>query len=366
MKLKLGLTALLISVFLFFSCDAFIEWLLEDIDNPDDICTHAWVWEVTTPATTQADGVRTERCSRCGELSGNTQVISKLGNENDFEQVQGEFLNLPQFSFPDDLTFPLVMHYGANLGFFPPNARDWIINEAFAKERMERAYMLDSSLKVWWSDDNNVILFEASYTTAPGYVGAGTREIWGTTTRYRGGTTIFDTYGEYAYYQTLRFEYEYDLYMQYLLKNDSVFAEIIDFAKKLCDEIEYDWQNYSGYTGAKAVRTPGKRYAVCDGYAKEVTDKILTLNSVQTVQRWTSPSHAWNVLKLTDGRTLYFDLTWFDNEHINHDTGIVYQTDNYDWFNITFHEHLFRFSNVAYGSKSFTHNIGEFQSEKSR
>jgi len=289
------------------------------------------------------------------------------GDENKIEQVQGEYLNLPKFSFPNDLTFPVVMHYGANLGFFPPKARDWIINEAFSKERMERAYMLDSSLKVWWSDDNNTILFEASYTIAPGYKGAGTRETWGTGARYGGGKTIFDTYGQYAYYQTLRFEYEYDLYMQYSLKNDPVFAEIINFAKKLCNEIEYDWQNYSGYTGAKAVRTPGKRYAVCSGYTDEVFQKVLNeLNSVRTVERWIGPSHAWNVLKLVDGRTLYFDLTWFDNESINHNTGIVYQTDDYGWFNITFHEHLFRFSNVAYGSKTFTHDAGSFSNEKSR
>jgi hypothetical protein len=305
--------------------------------------------------------------SACDWLFENDDGDENDVNENDFEQVQGEFLNLPQFSFPDDLTFPVVMHYGANLGIFPPKARDWIINTAFTKAKMEGASMLDSSLKAWWSEDNNTILFEASYTIAPGYVGAGTKKTWGTEAKYGGASSIFNTYGEYADYQTFRFRYEYSLYVEYLLKKDSAFVEIINFAKNLCDEIEYDWTNYSGYTGKKPViKTSGKRYAVCDGYTKEVTDKILTLNSVQTVQRWTSPTHAWNVLKLVDGRTLYFDLTWFDNESINQETGEVYQTDDYGWFNITFHEHLFRFSNVSYGTKSFTHNIGEFQSERSR
>ncbi|MCL2245023.1 MAG: hypothetical protein FWC03_11260, partial [Treponema sp.] len=153
-------------------------------------------------------------------FSGCDSLLLSLddGDENDIEQVQVEFFNLPQFSFPNDLTFPVVMHYGANIGFFPPKARDWIINEAFTIEKMERAYMRNSSLKALWSDDNNVILFEASYTIAPGYVGAGTRETWGTEAKYHGGTTIFDTYGEYAYYQTLRFKYEYELYMEYLLE----------------------------------------------------------------------------------------------------------------------------------------------------
>ncbi|MCL2180971.1 MAG: hypothetical protein FWB83_07575 [Treponema sp.] len=289
-------------------------------------------------------------------------------NGNYVEQVQIEFLDLPHFSFPDDLTFPEIMHYGANIGFFPPKARDWIVNTGFSQERMERAYMRNSLLKVWWDDDNNTILFEASYIVAPGYKDAGTRKTWGEGARYRGGSSIFTTYGEYAYYQTLRFKYEYDLYIEYLLENDPVFAEVIDFAKELCDEIEYDWQSYSGYTGYKPITpTPGKRYRVCGGYTNEVFDKALEVNSVQTVQRWRGPDHAWNVLILTDGRTLYFDLTWFDNEHINHDTGIIYQTDNYRWANITFHDHLFRFSNVAYGSPpEFTHNLGYLDNERIR
>jgi len=333
MKLKAGLpVTLTVCVLLFFSCDLDFLYNGNNVNNTDNV--------------------------------DNTDNNTDNGEDN--KQPQEDFLELPYFNFPDDLTFPKIMHYGANLGYFPPKARDWIVNTAFTKAKMEGASMLNSSLKVWWSDDNNTIFFEASYTIAPGYVGAGTKKTWGTEAKYGGSSSIFDTYSEYAYYQTLRFRYEYDLYMEYFLKKDSVFAEIIDFAKDLCDEIEYDWSSYSGYTGAEAVRTPGKRYAVCDGYTKEVTDKILVLNSVQSVQRWISPSHAWNVLKLVDGRTLYFDLTWFDNESIDQNTGIVYQTDNYGWFNITFHEHLFRFSNVSYGEKIFNHNTGNFQSEKTR
>ena len=105
------------------------------------------------------------------------------------------------------------------------------------------------------------------------------------------------------------------------------------------------------------------RYAVCAGYANEVMEKALALNSVREVQKWRSPGHAWNVLKLVDGRTLYFDLTWFDNEHINHETGEIYQTDDYGWNNITFFEHLFRFSNIGYSTRQFTHNHGRMESE---
>ena len=287
----------------------------------------------------------------CGTTSANssTQSSSRTSPASEFITFTG-------------LVYPTIMYYGANLGYFPPEARDFIMNNQFTKERMEQPSMLNPSLKVWWSDDNNRVLMEASYTVAPGYVGAGTVKTWGQGAHYSGSSTIFNTYGRYAYYQTLRFKYEHKLDIERRLRTDPAFAEIIAFAKQLSAEIEYDWANFSAYRGP--VRpTPGKRRAVCDGYANEVMEKALRLPSVQAVQRWTGPNHAWNVLKLTDGRTLYFDLTWFDNEHIDERTGVIYETEDYGWNNITFYEHLFRFSNVSYGTRQFTHDQGKFETE---
>jgi hypothetical protein len=286
----------------------------------------------------------------CDWLLEDTEENNNNGDDN------GEPIFYP------DIVFPKITHYGANLGYFPPNARDWIMNTGFTKEKMEQYYMIDPALKVWWSDDNNAILFEASYTMAAGYVGAGTRKTWGEGARYGGSSNIFDTYGEHATYRTLRYRYEHKLDVERQLKNDPVFAEIIEFAKRLCAEIEYDWASFDGYPGP-VKKTPGQRYHTCGGYANEVMEKALNVNSVMSVQMWTSPGHAWNVLKLVDGRTLYFDLTWFDNEHINSETGEIYQTDDYDWENITFYEHLFRFSNVGYGTKVFHHDIGALNRE---
>ena len=265
-----------------------------------------------------------------------------------------------------DLVFPEIMWYGANLGYFPPNARDWIMNVQFSRERMEMPHMLDPSLRVWWSDDNNSILMEASYTIAPGFIGAGTRATWGQGARFFGSPTIFDVFGVYAHYQTLRFRYELRLYVERLLQTDPMFAEIIEFAKQLSAEIEYDWANFSAYRGAPVIPTPGLRRHLCYGYANEVMEKALSLPSVQAVQKWVSHDHAWNVLILVDGRRLFFDLTWFDNEHIDHETGRIIQTEDFGWANITFHEHLFRFSNLGYGTMEFTHNYGRFHSEVRR
>jgi len=275
-------------------------------------------------------------------------------SEETTKTLAGEFFT--------DIVFPEIIYYGANLGYFPPKARDFIMNTQFSKERMEQPYMKNPSLKVWWSEDNNKVLMEASYTVKEGYVGAGTVKKWGEGASYSGSSRIFETYGEYAKYQTLRFKYEYKLDVERQLKTDSVYAEIINFAKQLCSEIEYDWANFSGYKGP-AYPTPGLKHAVCDGYANEVMDRALQLNAVKSVQKWTSPDHAWNVLILADGRTLYFDLTWFDNEYINQETGVIYETEDYNWENITFYEQLFRFSNIGYGTKIFHHNVGTLFNE---
>ena len=264
-------------------------------------------------------------------------------------------------TFPD-IVFPEVMYYGANLGYFPPEARDWIMNVQFPKEEMEKSFMKSPSIKVWWSINNNRVLMEASYTVGEGYVGAGKCKTWGQEAKFQGSSKIFKTYGEYAYYHTLRFKYEHKLDVERQLKEDTAFAEIIEFAKQLGKEIEYDWANFSAYKGP-VKPTPGKRYAVCAGYANEVMEKVLELKSVESVERWTSSDHAWNVLNLVDGRTLHFDLTWFDNESINEETGEIYETDDYGWKNITFDKRLFRFSGVGYGSGVFHHDIGKLDSK---
>ena len=223
--------------------------------------------------------------------------------------------------------------------------------------------MLNPSIKAWWSENNNRIYMEASYTVGKGYIGAGKCKTWGQNAVYRGSSEIFKKNGEYAYYHTLRFDYEYKLEVERQIKNDSVFAEIIEFAKQLGSEIEYDWANFSAYKGP-VKKTPGKRYAVCAGYANEVMEKALELKSVKSVERWVSSDHAWNVLNLTDGRALYFDLTWFDNESINEKTGEIYETDDYGWKNITFDKRLFRFSGIGYGTGTYCHNIGKFDSKR--
>lgn len=250
-----------------------------------------------------------------------------------------------------------LAYYGADIGQFPQKIRYWIIEEAFPKEKIEGKAIENPELKAWWSSDGNAVNFEASYTISEGYLGAGKRTIWGTSGKY-GGSDL-KKYGKYKKYHTLKFKYWLKLENEKLIKTDPAFAEIIAFAKELSGEIEYDWSSFSGYRGVKPIKTPGMKYAVCSGYSNEVMQKALSLKYVDSVEEWTSSNHSWNVLNLTDGRRLYFDLTWFDNEYIDHKTGKTYQLDDYKWGNITFDKKVFD-SHMSY-SGSFPHAAGSFK-----
>jgi len=142
-----------------------------------------------------------------------------------------------------------------------------------------------------------------------------------------------------------------------LYNTDKRYRQIIDIAMKLCEEIEYNWSDFSGYDGAVPQLDATKRHEVCDGYSKIAKSEFINLECVDKVLICSGENHAWNMLVLDDGRKLYLDLTWFDNETIDSATGRIKQLDDYDWANITFDEETFKYSGIGYGSGVFTHSL---------
>jgi hypothetical protein len=160
----------------------------------------------------------------------------------------------------------------------------------------------------------------------------------------------------YAKYRTIEFRDTLAFNSKKRLETDSAYRAVVETAVRICDEIDYDWAGYSGYRGVRPVPPPGKRLAVCEGYVDEGMRRFSVLDCVTEIQKWSVPGvHTWNVLKLRDGRTLYCDVTWFDNDHIDSRTGKTTYADDYDWENITFDENLFLYSQIGYGTRDFTH-----------
>ena len=69
------------------------------------------------------------------------------------EERNNQYTNTNQFVVLTDLIYPDIPYNGVNLGHFPENARNWI---------MERPYFSYPNLKIWWDDDNNRIFAESA------------------------------------------------------------------------------------------------------------------------------------------------------------------------------------------------------------
>lgn len=258
-------------------------------------------------------------------------------------------------------TPPEILYYGANIGQFPPQVRHWIITEGFPVEKMERPWAREPNLKAWWSGDGNQVLFQASYTIAPGYVNEGQHVTWGEDAHYSGGSTPSSITN--AKFRSLKARYHIKLHSEYLQLTDPAFAEVVNLAKQLSEQIEFDWASFDQYQGAQPIKTPGKHHTVCSGYSDIVMDRVVTLESVASVEEWAGGNHRWNVVNLKDGRKLYLDLTWFDNEYIDHDSGLIVQKADYQWGNITFDQAVFNYANLGYGSAGLVHTQGRLISK---
>jgi len=116
--------------------------------------------------------------------------------------------------------------------------------------------------------------------------------------------------------------------------------------KEVVDQIVLDTDyNYPALfrapNGAKWVFHPDVKYkGVCDDYANLVIQKVSGLPGVRKVVKISSRigNHAWNEIRLNDGRIIYCDSTWYDtnNYYVDQETGnyIIDHEPNYDADNV--------------------------------
>ncbi|MCL2805400.1 MAG: transglutaminase-like domain-containing protein [Treponema sp.] len=122
--------------------------------------------------------------------------------------------------------------------------------------------------------------------------------------------------------------------------NDRDYRRIIDILEEeVITKLQYDWASYlSGrYPSYQDAVRAG--LGVCDVYAR-LTREVLTRAGYR-VEMWSSSSgnHAWNHVILSNGRTLYIDATWYDNNYDNHPT--QHSPDSYSPWYITYDKNLF-------------------------
>jgi hypothetical protein len=118
-------------------------------------------------------------------------------------------------------------------------------------------------------------------------------------------------------------------------RKDAAFAAIEDVIYKIALETDYDY--FGAFGMAVKYRAGVKRKAVCDGYADAVVAELRNHPLVRRVVKASSVrgNHAWNIVYLQDGRTLYCDSTWYDSNSIDSE-GYVVHVPQRDGADLTF------------------------------
>lgn len=220
-----------------------------------------------------------------------------------------------------------------NLGNFPRVIRNWINNDILP--------IYGKDINIEWLNDYQVrVLYNVGSIT------------------YGDSVALKRMYGKYAKYQSFKYQHYIEQRVEWQITNDIAYKEIINTAKTLCNEIEYDWGNFRGYNG-KFQPSPNKKQCVCDGYANIVCEQFLRFDFVTSVEKWIGGNHAWNIINFMDGRKLYVDLCWFDGEMLDKESGQIEESDMYNWLNITYNKEEFMHSNIGYGTNKFCHLYGK-------
>ncbi len=118
-------------------------------------------------------------------------------------------------------------------------------------------------------------------------------------------------------------------------RKEAVFREIEEIVYRVAKDLDYDFE--SAYGIRVQYRNPNVRKAVCDGYADAVSEAFDNHPYIVGIEKWSSAigNHAWNVLLLKDGRKLYCDVTWYEEQRID-DEGYVVDVPAQDPVNLTF------------------------------
>ena len=111
-------------------------------------------------------------------------------------------------------------------------------------------------------------------------------------------------------------------YRMEVRRQDPVFYAIEQQILQIAHAYAYDY--YAAYGRTVKYRTRNIKKAVCEGYSKAVAELLQNHALVRKVEVWVSDrgNHAWNVIVLQDGRTLYCDATWYDGSPVD-DEGYV-------------------------------------------
>lgn len=112
-----------------------------------------------------------------------------------------------------------------------------------------------------------------------------------------------------------------NVYQSGITSTDSKYKKVLKIHDALIKDIEYDENAYSGEEAEISHSIAGAmtsaKTAVCEGYAKvmQLMMNCYDVENMYVTGIANGGGHAWNMVRMNDGKYYWLDATWDDQEH---------------------------------------------------
>lgn len=106
-----------------------------------------------------------------------------------------------------------------------------------------------------------------------------------------------------------------DVYMSKISDSDSTYKKVLKIHDALIADIEYSYTNYSEISHSIAGAMTSAKSAVCEGYSK-VMQLMMNRYGIENIYVTgdAGGAHAWNMVRMDDGKYYWLDATWDDQK----------------------------------------------------
>ncbi len=103
------------------------------------------------------------------------------------------------------------------------------------------------------------------------------------------------------------------VYQSRIISSDSSYQKVLKIHDALIADIEYSWDTWNPISHSIAGAMTSARSAVCEGYAKvmQVMMNCYGITNIY-VTGYAGGAHAWNMVRMNDGKYYWLDATWDD------------------------------------------------------
>lgn len=163
------------------------------------------------------------------------------------------------------------------------------------------------------SDEEKIQVYFTFRNDKPQYFWLSNMVVWSSNSvtlltydAYQSGTARMNAFKEIL--QTQK-----EVYMSQISDADSTYKKVLKIHDALIADIEYSYADYSEISHSIAGAMTSARSAVCEGYSK-VMQLMMNRCGIENiyVTGEAGGAHAWNMVRMDDGKYYWLDATWDD------------------------------------------------------